>query len=99
MCNWAIDADGLQLAANETSNTVIDKALRFLDGQKLESIEVTRKDMKTIFQFDLGGKLSTWPYSDQEVRCDAQWILYDYGAKLTRALKGDGTWLCETLPD
>ncbi|MFM0221177.1 hypothetical protein [Paraburkholderia dipogonis] len=99
MCNWTIDANGLRLTDNEASNAAIDRAIRYLDGQKLESVEVMRKDMKTVFQFDLGGKLATWPYADEDVRSDAQWILYDHGAKMTRTLKGDGTWLCESLAD
>lgn len=99
MCNWTISANGLQLADNEASNAAIDRAIRYIDGQKLESVEVMRKDMKTVFQFDLGGNLATWPYADEEVQSDAQWILYDHGAKMTRSLNGDGTWLCESLAD
>jgi hypothetical protein len=95
MCNWTISANGMPLADNEASNATIDRTTQYLDGQKLQSVEVMRKDMKTVFQFDLGGKLATSPYVDEELRSDAQWILYDHGAKITRTLNGDGIWLCE----
>jgi hypothetical protein len=97
MCNWIISTNGMEIAHNEASDTEIEKATRCLDGQILLSVTVAPKDAKTVFEFDLGGELATWPYSDDEVRHDEQWILYDYEAKVTYALNGDGSYVHERI--
>jgi len=99
MCNWTISSNGTWLADNEASSEAINEASQYLDGQILLSVQVSPKDVKTVFRFDLGGELATWPYLDDGDRYDEQWLLYDYEAKKVRTLRGDGTWLCEPLED
>jgi hypothetical protein len=99
MCNWTISSNGTLLADNKASSDAINEVSQYLDGQILLSVEVLPEDVKTVFRFDLGGELATWPYPDEGGRHEEQWLLYDYEAKQVRTLRGDGTWLCEPLDD
>ncbi|WP_144113622.1 hypothetical protein [Paraburkholderia sp. BCC1886] len=97
MCNWTICSNGVWLADNEASDGAINDALQHLDGQILLSVEVVPQNVKTVFRFDLGGELATWPYLNEGERSDEQWLLYDYESKKVETLKGDGTWCRESL--
>ncbi|RFU43682.1 hypothetical protein [Paraburkholderia sp. DHOC27] len=97
MCNWAISSNGLHLADNEASSNSINEALQYLDGQKLLSVEVSPTEVKTVFRFDLGAELVTWPYLEEGDRYEDQWLFYDYKEKRVGTLTGDGTWLSEQL--
>ncbi|MFM0593531.1 hypothetical protein [Paraburkholderia dilworthii] len=99
MCNWTISSDLARLADNDASSDTINEATQYLDGQILLSVEVSPDDFRTIFRFDLGGELVTWPYQEERDRREEQWLLYDYGTKRVHTLKGDGTWLSDPLED
>ncbi|MDI7048100.1 hypothetical protein QMN58_31860, partial [Escherichia coli] len=75
MCNWTISSNGAWLADNEASSETINEASQYLDGQILLSVEVLPEDVKTVFRFDLGGELATWPYLDEGDRYEEQWLL------------------------
>jgi hypothetical protein len=50
--------------------------------------------------FDLGGKLATWPYGDDPA--DEQWHLYDRRTGNVLTARADGTWSyhpANTAPD
>ena len=65
---------GSHLVADDTSSRRrIDRAARYLNGQKLVHSRVVLRGMRTVFEFDLGGRLETKPYN----RTSEQWMLYE----------------------
>ena len=71
-CNWAV-FDGSRLIGDSASKRRIDRAARYLNGQKLVSARVIPRGMRSLFEFDLGGRLETKPYD----RSSEQWLLYE----------------------
>src|SRR5579859_3417919 len=72
-CNWSILLDEKQAAHSESKRDRIARAVRMLNGQALTQVAVDPTDARTLFEFDFGGSLRTWPY-DQE--SDDQWMLF-----------------------
>lgn len=72
LCNWRYLSEDGQIASSEASDAAIDQAARALDGQRLMSIEVDPNAGSSAFTFDLGGRLETWPYPEDN---DEQWSL------------------------
>jgi hypothetical protein len=71
-CDWAV-FEGERLVGDSRSKQSIDRAARFLDGQRLVKAWVVPRGMRSVFEFDLGGRLETKP-SD---RAREQWLLYE----------------------
>lgn len=89
-CHWRIFQDGTELAWSENDDNVIARATATLSGQKLIGIGVTPDDGRSVFTFDLGGTLETWPYGDDP--STEQWIVMtDTEAFEYRA---DGAYSC-----
>ena len=51
----------------------MDRAARFLDGQRLVKAWVVPRGMRSVFEFDLGGRLETKPFD----RSSEQWLLFE----------------------
>src|SRR4051812_29248304 len=71
-CDWAV-SNGGRLIGDSESKRSMDRAASFLDGQKLVKAWIVPREMRTVFEFDLGGTLETRPYN----RTSEQWLLYE----------------------
>ena len=71
-CDWGV-FDGSCLVGDSSSRRRSDRAARYLNGQKLVNSRVVLRGMRTVFEFDLGGRLETKPYD----RTSEQWMLYE----------------------
>jgi hypothetical protein len=89
-CCWRAIQDEVQLAWSEDSRADIDRAAAILNGQKLLGIEVTPADGRSVFTFDLGGSLETWPYGDDPTT--EQWMIFAGGDVF--AYRADGAYQC-----
>lgn len=72
-CNWSLAFDGLPVASDGSDDLVIDQAAIALNGQALTHVTVRPTDSQTVFTFDLGAVLTTWPYDDES----EQWHVYE----------------------
>lgn len=88
-CAWAVTVDGAPVG-DSSSDAAIDRAADALDGQKLLRVARAPGPGAWQFDFDLGGRLVTWPYDDAE-----QWMLYEPNDLVTTA---DATGLLSRTP-
>jgi len=72
-CSWEVLSRGRSLAHSESSDSKIQRAADFLNGQKLVRFSILPRKLQCIFEFDLGGILKTWPYDKKS----EQWLLYE----------------------
>jgi hypothetical protein len=74
-CGWRIAHGEHVFALWDSSAEMIATACRRLDGQVLTGVEVETASGRgrSLFIFDLGGCLETWPYDDE---LNEQWLLY-----------------------
>jgi hypothetical protein len=87
-CHWRATQDGTQLAWSEDSDPIIGRATATLNGQKLLDISVTPDDGRSIFTFDLGGSLETWPSGEDPT--DEQWVIHTESEAFQ--YRADGTY-------
>lgn len=71
-CMWQV-RDGARVVGDWSSSRRIDRAASFLAGQKLISVSIPKRGVRTTFTFDLNGTLETAPYD----RSSEQWMLYE----------------------
>lgn len=71
-CDWAV-FKGARRIGDSGSRRSIDRAADFLNGQKLVKAWVIPRGMRSVFEFDLGGRLETRPFD----RTREQWLLYE----------------------
>jgi len=94
-CEWSLLLDDIQLAHNESSNVTMYRALRVLDGQVLQAVDIEPADGRTRFTFDLGCSLLTYPAPPGVFDDPAkQWMLYSYSdaGLVVLSVYGDGTY-------
>lgn len=72
-CGWRIFQAGEELAHNESSREIIERACAILDGQVLTQVELSPHNGGSRFIFDLEGVLETGPYEEE---LSEQWFLY-----------------------
>ncbi|HDR9587734.1 TPA: hypothetical protein QDC22_005401 [Burkholderia stabilis] len=89
-CHWSIAPDGRELAHSESRSGDIAAAAQRLDGQILQSLAPGAEPGAWAFDFDLRGKLTTWPYGDDP--SDEQWHLFDRRSGNVLTARADGTW-------
>ena len=97
-CHWRVLHGGTQLAWSEDADEVIGRAAAKLNGQKLIAVDVDPAEGRSIFTFDLGGSLETWPYGAAPTA--EQWFIY--GSAEVFAYRADGLYSKgsgETLSD
>jgi len=73
-CDWKYFRDNQLVAHSESSRREIKKAISDLNGQALLDVSLIEKN--TVFQFDLGGKLETYPSNMYDDKGVTQWYLY-----------------------
>lgn len=71
-CHWRLLSRGEEIAWSDASDKKIAAAVKELDGQILTAAEADPAQGTSLFKFDLGATLQTWPYG----RDDTQWMLY-----------------------
>ena len=77
-CAWRVfDQKGKEIGQWESKRSV-DRATRFLQGQKLEAMSIILPGNRSVFSFDLGGRLETKPYD----RKSQQWMLFTPSRKV-----------------
>lgn len=74
-CDWAVFEGARRIGHSEGTDRNIERAARSLDGRKLVGAEVVPRGMRTVFEFESGVRLETWPYD----RTGEQWLLYESG--------------------
>ncbi len=97
--NWKLYMNNKKLAFNESSNRAIEKALARIDGQKISRITINPKNGDTVFDFDLGGRIETFAYKEDEL--NEQWMLYE-PSEYVLSIREDGKYsyqLGDTPPD
>lgn len=72
-CGWLIAQDNDKLARWTSSKKRIDRVLRIIEGQALSQIDVEPNGSLTTFEFDLGARLHTFPYSEE---IDDHWVIF-----------------------
>jgi hypothetical protein len=87
-CAWVIWQDGKHAAGSGSSNDEVDCACAFLNGQKIRGITIYPKTGETLFSFDLGGAMLTWPMDDAVIE---QWSLRCPKDKILQ-FRSDGTF-------
>jgi hypothetical protein len=74
-----------KLVGQSTLAPTIRKAAELLDGQVLINFSLRPKPVRCRFEFDLGGRLETYPYDRKSV----QWLLYDSRSHTVLTLRAD----------
>jgi len=72
-CHWRVIHEDKQIACNESSDLEIVEAARRIDGQLLLKVNADPSKGTSIFCFDLGAAIHTWPGDESD---DEQWMLY-----------------------
>jgi hypothetical protein len=76
-CDWRFFRNDTFISDSEASKRELRQIALDLEGQALVNVRVVGAGI-TVFEFDLGGRLETFPYSDQneESEPEEQWLLY-----------------------
>ena len=87
-CDWEIYRRGNRLGTKRMRSN-IERVTHYLEGQKLVSFSIKPQNLRSIFKFDLGGKLVTMttPF-DKELEL---WMVYEPTGKIL-TLRGDGRY-------
>ncbi|HET9839415.1 MAG TPA: hypothetical protein VFR84_14385 [Candidatus Angelobacter sp.] len=84
-CNWRVLREN-ELVGDSSSDSRIQRAADYLDGQKLVQFSIQVPSVQCVFAFDLGACLETRPYDhDSE-----QWLFFDQRASKVLTLRADG---------
>jgi hypothetical protein len=96
-CHWRCSENGIAQSMDESTDAEIIAAAESMDGQRLMSIKTDPAAGRSIFQFDLGATLETWPYEDDDN--DEQWSLYT-PSKYVLSYRADGhySWAAGNQP-
>ena len=92
-CNWTLTHGDHELAHSESDTPTIAKALLVLNGQALTNVEVEKSDARSVFDFDLGCRLTTTPFEREEEPTE-QWS-FSYCDGQSLAFFDDGTFTSE----
>lgn len=76
-CNWYVYSRG-KLVGDSSSVQAIQKAITFLDGQALVGASFGFRGCRSVFEFDLGARLTTTPFDTES----EQWMLYEPSGKV-----------------
>ena len=73
-CHWRYADGDIDQSTDESTDMAIIAATRSMDGQRLTSVKIDPASGRSIFRFDQGATLDTWPYNAADN--DEQWMLY-----------------------
>lgn len=76
-CDWRFFRNNILVGDSESNRKELKQIAYDLEGQALISVKVSGVGM-TVFEFDLGGRLETFPYSEtsEEPEPEEQWMLF-----------------------
>jgi len=74
-CDWKYFQEDVLFGQSEGSTIDIRRVARNISGQALVSV-IFNEQARVTFYFDLGGRLETAPYAENEKPID-QWVLFD----------------------
>ena len=75
-CYWNFFLNG-QLVGDSQSEKGIQDTVQDLSGQKLTGVTVGHLPGRSVFEFDLGGRLTTRPYDKPYQEPSPQWMLFE----------------------
>ncbi len=77
MCDWTIEANGTELANSESSDEVIDKAMRQVDSRYLERLRLDARNKSAALTFESGVTIAMQAFDDWEPDLDWDiWLLF-----------------------
>ena len=85
-CNWEVPSHGKRIADSSTKRKT-RVAADVLNGQKLLGVSIVSRKVHSVFKFDLGATLRTWPLDHER----EQWLLYE-PSKQVLVLRADGRY-------
>lgn len=85
-CDWEVSCKSKRVGDSSTKSS-IGRAANFLNGQKLTQYSISPRKVQSIFVFDLGAILKTFPYDKNS----EQWQLFDPSHKVL-VLRADGRY-------
>ncbi|MBA3811806.1 MAG: hypothetical protein H0X27_09255 [Caulobacteraceae bacterium] len=85
-CHWRMLSDGAEIAWSEASDDTIGRAASDLDGRLLTGLEVDPPRGTSVFHFEGGRSLRTWPYDGG---LEEQWMLHMKSGDIFE-YRGDG---------
>jgi hypothetical protein len=88
-CDWEVRCQG-RFVGDSSAKARIRRAADFLDGQKLIRLSILPRSAQSIFVFDLGATLKTFPYD----KGSEQWMLFEPSKKVL-VLRADGQYKYE----
>lgn len=87
-CHWRCAENGVEQSTDESTDAEIIAAAKFMDGQCLTAVAIEPGSGRSLFRFDLGATLETWPYANGD---EKQWFLYT-PSKHVLSYRGDGRY-------
>jgi hypothetical protein len=89
-CEWSFYINDVLIGHSESSKKELREIAYDLEGQVLQKVRTTRNGQST-FEFDLGGRLFTQPYSDKQPssELDELWSLFQ-PTGIVISLQSDG---------
>jgi hypothetical protein len=89
-CDWRFYRNNDFVGDSESKKRELQQIAFDLEGQALLSVKVNGVGI-TVFEFDLGGRLETLPYSDanEDSKPDEQWMLFQPSG-MVFTLRSDG---------
>ncbi len=89
-CHWRCAENDVDQSTDNSPDAEIVATASLMDGQRLMSVEINPATGKSLFRFDLGATLETWPYEDDN---EEQWMLFTpSGYVLTYRADGYYCW-------
>jgi hypothetical protein len=92
-CDWFVSFEGERVNGN-SSRRRMERAARALNGQALLNVSSDLRRSRWFFDFDLGGRLETRPFSARSGHYqpeNVQWKLYQPSA-FVLSVRADGTY-------
>jgi len=87
-CYWNFFLNG-EFIGDSQSEKGIQDTVRELNGQKLIGVTANHLPGRLVFEFDLGGRLTTRPYDKPYQEPRPQWMLFEPSGNVL-AFRGDG---------
>lgn len=78
-CDWSLELANDRSVHSESTRGAISKALLSLNGQMLKRVRVSPRTGASVFEFDLGAKLRTTAYDDDDSDDEPyeNWMFFD----------------------
>jgi hypothetical protein len=91
-CDWRFYRNKVFVGDSESKKKDLKQIAFDLEGQALLSVKVNGEGI-SVFEFDLGGRLETLPYSEanEESKPDEQWLFYQPSG-MVFTLRSDGKY-------